>query len=44
LTNWSKERGQEPAKPDNSAIMQPIAHNLTPTQSEAIAAYLSNLE
>src|ERR1035438_10727706 len=24
LLNWSKERGQDPAKPDNSAIMQPI--------------------
>src|SRR3984893_6553996 len=29
LTNWEKERGQDKAKPDNSAIMQPIAHNLT---------------
>jgi cytochrome c553 len=44
LLNWSKERGQDPAKPDNSAIMQPIAHNLTETQVKAVAAYLSYLE
>ena len=44
LVNWSKERGQDKAKPDNSAIMEPIAHNLTETQVKAIAAYLSYLE
>jgi cytochrome c553 len=44
LVNWSKERGQDPAKPDNSAIMQPIAHNLTDAQVRAVAAYLSYLE
>ena len=44
LVNWSKERGQDPAKPDNSAIMQPIAHNLTDDQVKAVAAYLSYLE
>jgi cytochrome c553 len=44
LVNWSTERGQDPAKPDASAIMQPIAHNLTKAQIEAIAAYLSYLE
>jgi cytochrome c553 len=44
LTNWEKERGQNPAKPDTSAIMQPIAHNLTDAQIKAVAAYLSNLE
>jgi cytochrome c553 len=44
LTNWEKERGQDKAKPDNSAIMQPIAHNLTETQIKAVAAYLSYLE
>src|ERR1700682_4311091 len=27
LTNGEKERGQDRAKPDTSAIMQPIAHN-----------------
>ena len=44
LTNWDKERGQDKAKPDNSAIMGPIAHNLSDVQIKAVAAYLSYLE
>lgn len=44
LVNWSKERGQDKAKPDNSEIMAPIAHNLTEAQIKAVAAYLSYLE
>ena len=44
LTNWDKERGQDKANPDSSAIMQPIAHNLTEAQIKAVAAYLSYLE
>jgi cytochrome c553 len=44
LTNWDKERGQDKAKPDTSAIMQPIAHDLTEAQIKAVAAYLSYLE
>jgi cytochrome c553 len=44
LVNWSKERGQDPNKPDTSAIMAPIAHSLTETQVLAIAAYLASLE
>ena len=44
LTNWDKERGQDRDKPDNSAIMGPIAHNLTEAQVKAVAAYLSYLE
>ena len=44
LTNWDKERGQDPANPDTSAIMQPIAHNLNESQIKAVAAYLSSLE
>jgi len=44
LTNWEKERGQDKNKPDTSAIMQPIAHDLTPDQIKAVAAYLSYLE
>jgi cytochrome c553 len=39
--NWSKERGQDPKNPDTSAIMEPIAHNLTRAQVAAVAAYLS---
>jgi cytochrome c553 len=44
LTNWTKERGQDAKNPDNSAIMQPIAHGLTEPQVRAVAAYLSQLE
>jgi cytochrome c553 len=44
LTNWSKERGQNAANPDSSAIMEPIAHGLTKPQIEAVAAYVSYLE
>jgi cytochrome c553 len=44
LSNWSKERGLDPANPDTSAIMEPIAHGLTPQQIRAVAAYLSYLE
>ncbi len=44
LVNWNKERGQNPAKPDTSAIMAPIAHQLTEQQIAAVAAYLSYLE
>ena len=43
LTNWSKERGQG-SKDDPSAVMVPTAHNLTPSQIAAIAAYLSYLK
>jgi cytochrome c553 len=43
LTNWEKERGQDKAKPDNSEIMAPIAHNLTEAQIKAVAAYVSQL-
>src|ERR1700720_3862931 len=44
LTNWDKERGQNPSQPDTSAVMQPIAHSLTQPQIQAVAAYLSYLE
>jgi len=44
LENWNQERGQNPGKQDTSAIMQPIAHRLTKTQMEAVAAYLNYLE
>lgn len=43
LTNWDKERGQDRNKPDNSAIMQPIAHDLSEAQINAVAAYVSQL-
>jgi cytochrome c553 len=44
LTNWDKERGQDKERPDNSAIMQPIAHDLTEAQVRAVAAYVSQLD
>jgi cytochrome c553 len=44
LTHWSQERGQDPSKPDTSAIMQPIAHSLTEQQIKAVAAYLNYLQ
>jgi cytochrome c553 len=44
LINWGKERGQNPAKPDTSAIMSPVAHSLTRAQIEAVSAYLSSLK
>ena len=44
LTNWGKERGQNPARPDTSAIMSPVAHSLTKAQTEAVAAYVSYLK
>jgi cytochrome c553 len=44
LGNWDKERGQDTANPDTSAIMKPIAHSLTESQIAAVAAYISYLE
>jgi cytochrome c553 len=44
LTNWASERGQNPANPDTSAIMAPIAHSLNQQQLKAVAAYLNHLE
>lgn len=44
LTNWDKERGQKKEEPDNSAIMQPIAHDLSEAQIKAVAAYVSQLD
>jgi cytochrome c553 len=43
LTNWGKERGQNPARPDTSLIMSPVAHSLNKSQVEAVSAYISGL-
>lgn len=43
LTGWKKVRGQGSAV-DTSAIMAPTAHNLTRSQVEAVAAYVSYLQ
>src|ERR1700730_2675045 len=42
LVNWSSERGR--GKTDTSAIMEPIAHSLSRSQIEAVAAYVSDLK
>lgn len=44
LTNWPKERGQDPKNPDNSEIMAPIAEKLTAQERAAVAAYVSGLQ
>lgn len=43
LTGWGKLRGQGSAV-DTSALMAPTAHNLTRSQIEAVAAYVSYLQ
>jgi cytochrome c553 len=43
LTSWGKERGQG-TDVDTSAIMAPTAHNLSPSQIAALAAYVSSLK
>lgn len=43
LTNWPKERGQNPAIRGTSFIMLPVAHSLNKRQIEAVAAYVSSL-
>jgi cytochrome c553 len=43
LTGWKQQRGQGTAV-DTSAIMAPTAHNLTRSQVEAVAAYVSYLQ
>ncbi len=40
LTNWGRERGEAA----NSRVMQPIAHSLTHSETEAVAAYFSTLD
>jgi cytochrome c553 len=44
LTSWTTERGQNPANPDTSAIMKPVAHSLSKSQIKAVAAYVSHLQ
>jgi cytochrome c553 len=43
LSDWSKVRGQGTTV-DTSAIMAPTAHNLSRSQIEAVAAYVSTLQ
>ena len=44
LTTWTHVRGQNPANPDTSAIMKPVAHSLTKPQIQAVAAYVASLK
>lgn len=44
LTNWDKERGRNPTIRDTSAIMSPVAHSLSKSQVEAVAAFVSDLK
>jgi len=44
LRNWGQERGQGgSASPDVSAVMAPTAHNMTPAEISAVAAYVGTL-
>jgi cytochrome c553 len=43
LRNWGRERGQGSASPDVSAVMAPTAHNMSPAEISAVAAYVSTL-
>lgn len=44
LTNWGKERGQNPEIRDTSAIMSPVAHSLNASQIKEVAAFVSSLK
>lgn len=43
LSNFPKERGQNPAVHGTSFIMLPVAHSLNRSQINAVAAYVSSL-
>ena len=43
LSNFPKERGQNPAIHGTSFIMLPVAHSLNRSQIKAVAAYVSSL-
>ncbi len=43
LTNWPKERGQNPAIRGTSFIMLPVAHSLTRSEVRSVAAFVSSL-
>lgn len=43
LSNFPKERGQNPTVHGTSFIMLPVAHSLNKRQIEAVAAYVSSL-
>ena len=43
LSNFPKERGQNPTVHGTSFIMLPVAHSLNRSQIRAVAAYVSSL-
>jgi cytochrome c553 len=43
LTRWDKDRGQSSSADQTTAVMLPIAHNLSQSQISALAAYLGYL-
>jgi cytochrome c553 len=43
LRNWGRERGQGGSRTDVSAVMAPTAHNMTPAEIAAVAAYVNTL-
>lgn len=44
LSQWERDRGQDPAAADTSKTMVPIVRNMTRSQIAAVAAYVSNLK
>lgn len=44
LTDWSKQRGQNPLNEGAAAAMKQVAHSLSRSQIAAIASYLSYLK
>ena len=43
LSNFPRERGQNPAVHGTSFVMLPVAHSLNRSQIKAVAAYVSSL-
>ncbi len=44
LLGWSRDRGQDPATVDSSAVMKSIAGSMSKTQVQAVSAYLNSLK
>jgi cytochrome c553 len=44
LANWTKLRGEEANSTEETAVMSPIASNMTRSQIDAVAAYVNSLK
>jgi len=44
LSSWIKSRGEEASSSEETAVMSPIASNMTRSQVDAVAAYLNTLK